>query len=529
MNVFAVSCVVMAFTAPLACASAVYVNSDAWNFFSDNELKDRGAIAAAIDADVDFYADAGATAVFYNLNAQRALFGSKTATPLWKDVSVGEDGRPLLRGKPFVTDQDGRRILAMANRAHRVSELMPDFIARRYARCRARGVEMWHSMRMNDIHYTYLGSEWIPLHSDMWLDRKDLLRAWYRHSWRGEWRDNGFDYAKREVLDAHLALMREYLLGYESDGIELDWMRCVPLFAPGHDESNAHVLTHFMRETRKTASEAAAKWGHPVKIAVRVPARVREAYGVGMDIATWVREGLVDVVVPSPRDTSTEMDCDVALYRAICPKPIVLAPDVDYYCRSSDDKRYVLAFSADIDRGFVSGWYHDGADAAYLYNHFPRHAKERHDGYPAYIASLGDREALARMPRRHVFTSHAPIGEGVFPSSPYWNAVWRNCCNGCVKVNCGEGVSGRRAVVVIGAKTSLDVDVIVNSVKCAPVSLDSVCLKDLPEAKEGDTLCYVAAVVPPGVLHDGWNGVEIFNRGPVDLKSRDFVWLEVKL
>ena len=117
MRVAAVSCVVMAFTAPLACASAVYVNSDVWNFFSDNELKDRGAIAAAIDADVDFYADAGATAVFYNLNAQRALFGSKTATPLWKDVSVGEDGRPLLRGKPFVTDQDGRRILEIG-RAH---------------------------------------------------------------------------------------------------------------------------------------------------------------------------------------------------------------------------------------------------------------------------------------------------------------------------------------------------------------------------------------------------------------------------
>ena len=140
----------MALTAPLACASAVYVNSDVWNFFSDNELKDRGAIAAAIDADVDFYVDAGATAVFYNLNAQRALFGSKTATPLWKDVSVGEDGRPLLRGKPFVTDQDGSRFLAMANRARRVNELMPDFMARRYARCRARGVEMWHSMRMND-------------------------------------------------------------------------------------------------------------------------------------------------------------------------------------------------------------------------------------------------------------------------------------------------------------------------------------------------------------------------------------------
>ena len=54
MNVFAVSCVVMAFTAPLACASAVYVNSDAWNFFSDNELKDRGAIAAAIPLSAEY-------------------------------------------------------------------------------------------------------------------------------------------------------------------------------------------------------------------------------------------------------------------------------------------------------------------------------------------------------------------------------------------------------------------------------------------------------------------------------------------
>lgn len=521
--------------AAFAALAAVFMNSDAWNFWTDNALEGRSReeLVAAVEADVDFYADAGATAILYNMNAQRALFPSKAATPFWKDVAEGEDGRLLLRGKPLATDQDETAWRKMAARARHVAEILPDFMRVRLARCRARKVEMWHSMRMNDVHYTYLGNEWAPLHSDMWLDRKDLLRAWYRHSWRCEWSDNGFDYAKKEVFDAALALVREYLLDYESDGIELDWMRCLPVFVPGNDESNAPILTRFMRETRRVAAEAAAKWGHPVRVGVRVPARVREACGAGIDIASWAREGLVDLVVPSPKDTSTEMDCDVALYRALCPRPIILAPDLDYDCRS--DATHDVKFCAEIDRGFLSGWYHDGADAAYLYNHFPRHAGKGHRGYPAYVTALGDRAAVARLPRRHVFTRHVPVGEGRFPRSPYWSVVWKNGSNGSVKVNCGEGVAGRRAKVVVGVKGPFEGDILVNAAKCTDVEILSGgeadgLPKPLPRVVESSfRLGYVVADVPLGVLHDGWNAVEIFNRGARDLSADCFLWLEIML
>ena len=152
-----------------------------------------------------------------------------------------------------------------------------------------------------------------------------------------------------------------------------------------------------------------------------------------------------------------------------------------------------------------------------------------HAVYPAYVARLGQRTAVARRSRRHVFTRHEPLGEGEFARSPYWSAVWRNCCNGCVKVNCGEGTAGRRAVVVVGTKTPLAADILVNAVLCPPVALDDARRAQLPRAKDGETLSFAAAAVPAGVLHDGWNGVELFNRGARDLAASDFVWLEVDL
>ena len=513
----------------------IFVNSDAWNFWVDNDLEglSRDGVIDAIRRDVAFYASRGGVgAILYNMNFQRSFYPTKVGTPFWKDLSFAEDGSLLLRGEPL-SDKwregnggDGG-FSRMFRASRHVWDVAPDFMALRYAICHEAGVGMWHSMRMDDIHHSYLGCEWLPQHADIWLDRKDLVRAWYRHTWRGEWRDNALDYGKREVFDYHVAMMREYVLDYESDGIELDWMRSVPVFAPGFDEANAPILTQFMRETRRACAEAEAKWGHPLRVGVRVPASAHEAFVMGMDVAAWAREGLVDLVVPSCRDTMTEQDCDMPIWRALCPSPIIIAPDLDYAVSSDHLARFVLGFDAGIDAGFASGWYHDGADTMYAYNHFPRHALEDHQGFPDEFAWLGDRDEVARRPRRHVFTGHRPCGEGTCFHSPYPDFVWSKCCNGGVRINCGEMTAGRKAHVVVGTCAPAALDILVNTVPCSPLPPDTPLPTRLPKAKYGDEPHWLQAKIPSGVLHDGWNNIEFFNRGDKDLSAADFAWLEV--
>ena len=102
------------------------------------------------------------------------------------------------------------------------------------------------------------------------------------------------------------------------------------MFRPGSDEINTPVLTQFMRDVRKIADDAAAKWGHRIRIAARVPFRLDEAVGAGIDPAAWCREGLVDVLIPGPANTGNEVDPQLAVWRMIVPPSITLAPCIDY-------------------------------------------------------------------------------------------------------------------------------------------------------------------------------------------------------
>ncbi len=45
---------------------------------------------------------------------------------------------------------------ALAFNTLKLHQEVPDFMQLRYRMCHEKGVEMWHSMRMNDIHHTPL-------------------------------------------------------------------------------------------------------------------------------------------------------------------------------------------------------------------------------------------------------------------------------------------------------------------------------------------------------------------------------------
>jgi len=455
--------------------------------------------------------------IAYNMNFQRIFFPSKSGrfTPIWEGIVLNEEGKPVFQGKE-VPDV----YKTMAFNALKMHEEVPDFMQVRYNYCHEKGVEMWHSMRMNDIHHTPLQTECWPQHADLWRERKDLIRAWYRHTWRGDWHDNGFDYGKKEIYDYHLAMMEEYLLNFESDGVELDWLRALPVFRPGFDETCKDILTQFMHDVRYLANLAEKKFGHSLRVAVRVPYSVIEAGALGMDVVTWAKEKLIDIVIPSPNNTSTEDDCPLQLWRQLLGSDVELLPCID--CTVTGAPGVSISTSQEIDNGFAANYYYNGADSIYLYNHFSNISSdfdEKLEQRQEFNGYAGNRAEVERKKRRHIVTTHGCIAEGFYSASRYPSIIWPKCCNGTMRVNCGGRIQGRAGIVIVGCTEDFQADVLVNTVFCRPLPEDV----ELPSLSKN--LFIAAYEIPMGTLHDGVNVVECFNRGTKDIVS--LCWTEI--
>ena len=512
---------ILIITLPLllrAGAQGVYVNSDAWNFWADHDFSaaDRAGLVKALEEDVDYYAARGGVkAILWNMNFQRTFYPTKAGTPYWKDLSLDGQGRLLLRGKPIDATEGEEHTATMYKRmflnVKRMNEALPDFMKVRYDLCRKRDVESWFSMRMNDVHWAVAATTERPQHGDLWREHPELRRAWYRSARRANWHDGALDYGRKEVYDYHLAMAREYLLDYESDGLELDWMRSAPVLRPGAEEEGAAILTRFVREVRAAAGEAARKWGHPVRIAMRVPARVGECLAIGMDVPDWAAEGLVDVVVPAPPShVRTEQDADIALWRRLLPASVTLAPAIDYAV--STDGEASLTGDNETDCAFASNFYRQGADTVYFYNHFPRHARERTDAQEVFPL-CADRTRAAAQARRHVFTRHIPVGEGAASERRPFDTY---------RLNLGEGVSGRTAVLVVGTRRKGAFEIRVNGESCRELGAD-----ELPKRLPEGAICWRTAEVKSA--HDGWNVIEFTDRTSNPIRSEELAWLEISI
>jgi hypothetical protein len=129
----------------------------------------------------------------------------------------------------------------------------------------------------------------------------------------------------KPVRDYKLSLLRELLENYDVDGVFIDFQRDLPVIgidAPVADEYTrrygadprvdareranmrwrrfrAEIITDFMREIRRAADAKARHAGRPIQVGARVSSR--DNLWKGLDVETWIREGILDIVVPSER------------------------------------------------------------------------------------------------------------------------------------------------------------------------------------------------------------------------------------
>ncbi len=479
---------------------AVYINDDFccfWTTGFDNMNKD------GLRRQIDYYAEkGGVTAILFNMNASRAFFDSKVWDPVWKDCSEeDEQGRIFFHGREVTDISPEPPMKTMVRNAREMSRNVPDIFGFRYRYCHEKGVEMWHSMRMNDDHWA--PNPELPQHSSFWYEHPEFRRAAYRKPLSSIWSDQALDYLHPEVREHIFALIAEYL-SHECDGIELDFLRDIYLFRPGGAEQGRPLLTQMMRDIRAEADKAEKKFGHRVKIMVRVPAEPYDTLLNGLDFLTWAKEGLIDIVSPS----SNRLDVPYTIWRTLLPSNIELSADLEIGIRNGYPGG-AMKSTRETDTGFAATFYYRGADSIHFFNHFsaPGCGYVKQDLQKEVFSYIGDRAKTEARQRRHVATAQERTlpGYGSGSLHSFYPLAWKG--SGIYnEIDVGGGTDGRNGYVIIGSNTEIkNAEVKLNTVTCTKAELPSDW--DFPKLN-----CFVCFRVPDNVLHDGLNGIDVINR-----------------
>jgi len=218
------------------------------------------------------------THFFMNVGARVANFPSKVTGTYWDCLDHPDMDHPawIAAMKDFVVTQGKDHI-----------SIWTDM-------CREKGVSPWLSVRMNDIHCVFDPKFFANV--GFW---KDHPECWCEpHARTGGWDARALDYSHKAVRDWMLAFIAETLERYDTDGIEIDWMRFERHLPKGRERELSGALDETMREIRKLVDATAKRRGHPILVAARVDSDPRSALNHGTDWRVWTKEGLVDWLIP---------------------------------------------------------------------------------------------------------------------------------------------------------------------------------------------------------------------------------------
>lgn len=277
------------------------------------------------------------------------------------------------------------------------------------------GLEVFLSMRVNDPHDANLpGGINDPLMSPMrrknphWLiGGTSRFRTLY-------------NYAVPEVRAYRLALAEEAIANYDLDGLDWDFCRIKTLFAtkPGPEtEPYAPLLTELMRKLRAAVERKSGQVGRKISLSVRVPVSFQFALSYGIDVKTWLDEGLIDLVIVG-NDVGNQHRLPVEEFvQATRGTPVqVLAQNLGLFMQRRPRSARVLwnerdFYSPEMCRATAASHWRAGVDGIYLFNNhiieFDRDA--RYDRGP--WKEIADPDLIARRDKHYlVDRQESPFG-----------------------------------------------------------------------------------------------------------------------
>ena len=109
------------------------------------------------------------------------------------------------------------------------------------------------------------------------------------------WRRRALNYAVPEVRAYILSIVDE-ITEYGFDGVELDFMTFPYIFRLGQEQQHMDLLTGMVRDIRELIDRKAQDKPKPGLLMTRVPARIDRCREIGIDVETWIKDGLIDML-----------------------------------------------------------------------------------------------------------------------------------------------------------------------------------------------------------------------------------------
>ena len=247
--------------------------------------------------------------------------------------------------------------------------------------CRKKGIEVFSSLRMNDIHD---GAGWPVFMSDYKKQHPEYFFGSEQNKPPfGYW--TGVDYGQPQIREKTLEWLSEICRCYDVDGIELDFYRHFPHFkrhAWGEPVLKEELdgMTDLMRRIRVMTSAREEERGKPLLIAVRVFESTELSREFGLDILTWLEEDLIDLIVTGEVTLTPYEDLINLGHRYGVPVyPCLLRTRV----YDDAERKSVESFRAQAISAFRKG-----ADGVYTFNLFPE------EGYTEVFREVGEPELL---------------------------------------------------------------------------------------------------------------------------------------
>ena len=312
------------------------------------------------------------------------------------------------------------------------------------------GIDVYASIRMNDNHFSGMQPDEMPASkhpslSDFRRDHPEYLLG----DRTSEWFALSYDFSIAEVRQHRFDSIKEICELYEWDGVELDWQRHGFHFDEDYGYRFRYTLTDLQRAVRQLTDEISEKRGKPFYLAARVNGYVEMCNNIGYDIETWVKEGLVDILIPAG-GADTETEAEVDKFKEICEgTDVVVYPGFD----SGVSQMPAYAEGAYVKdqmrtRGLASRHFAKGADGIYIFNWHANGETRRE-----MLSTIGSTETLKATDKVYAATRRHIVYEG-----DWRGAYKRDRVRGTVPVPLRETMTGEGPTCILDVAEDFSVD-----------------------------------------------------------------------
>ena len=306
---------------------------------------------------------------------------------------------------------------------------------------RKQGMEVFWSMRMNDIHDNAKPeseiARWKRDHRHLLMGRPGDKERFPSSDPRNVW--TFVDYAHPEVRDLMVETFKEVLAGYDVDGVDLDFLRH-PAFFPETrlfqpvTQAHLEMMSEMVGRIRAEVLAASRRKGRPILMSARVFPMLAQNRHFGFDVEQWARRGYLDLmVVGGGYDPFTMPARDMIDHGDRWGVPV-------YVCLSSSGFQHALGarrfYSTDADqwgrslpdadqevalrvwRAAAANAWLAGAKGIMTFNLFPRHPHSRATRMARRVwKEIGDPDRLAFTDKLYVVENLESVQAGFMMGS----------------------------------------------------------------------------------------------------------------